>query len=106
MLNVFEILACSGSVSLSESCLPPILSLPRLDVLSTWQVSLHRDWDGFHTSQTHVGVAREGVLDDLLVHLRRIWSLYGVLQVQEVFFTCLKLLLRQFDVLVLCEVAG
>ena len=29
-----------------------------------------------------------------------------MLQVQEVFFARLKLLLRQFDVLVLCEVAG
>ena len=34
MLVVFAIVARSGFANPSESCLPPILSLPRLNVLS------------------------------------------------------------------------
>ena len=43
MLVVFATVARSGFVNPPESCLPPILSLPRLEVPSD-RVSLHRAW--------------------------------------------------------------
>ena len=77
MLVVFAIVGRSGFANPSESCLPPILSLPRLNVLSDLgKLAFSQRLAGFHTtSRTHVGVARKGVLDDVLIHVRRIWGL-------------------------------
>jgi len=45
MLVVFAIVGRSGFANPSESCLPPILSLPRLNVLSDLgKLAFHGDW--------------------------------------------------------------